>query len=348
MRRAAIRSLSLLLVLLMLPVIYSCGSGGKDDGKISVVCTLFPQYDWLREIIGESESVELSLIVENGTDIHSYEPTAADILEISNADMIVYLGGEADTWVSEAIERSGNEDAIKIAICECEGVELHDISSASEGHSHDHSHDHYHDHDHDHDHDHSHEGHDHGTLDEHVWLSLDNAVAICKELSSAMQRLDPDGAESYEDNASEYISRLEALDSEFESLVGGVPEQERFLLFCDRFPFVYLLEDYGVEYAAAFEGCSTDVDADFATVLRLIKEADAHSLSCVAVTEGSDGALAETVLSSSENGAGDIIVFNSLQSVSRLQIAEGLSYISAMRENLEALARALGVKEKED
>lgn len=329
MRRGVIRALSLLLVLLMLPVMYSCDGGGEDNGKISVVCTLFPQYDWLREIIGDSESVELSLIVENGTDIHSYEPTAADILEISNADMIVYLGGEADTWVSEAIERSGNEDAVKIAICECEGVELHDISSASEGHSHDH-------------------GHDHGTLDEHVWLSLDNAVAICYELCSALKRLDPDGAESYENNASEYISRLRVLDAEFESLVDSVPEERRFLLFCDRFPFVYLLEDYGVEYAAAFEGCSTDVDADFATVLRLIKEADAHSLSCVAVTEGSDGALAETVLSSSENGEGDIIVFNSLQSVSKLQIAEGLSYISAMRENLEALARALGVKEKED
>jgi zinc transport system substrate-binding protein len=294
---------------------------------------MFPQYDWLSEIVGESEKIELSLIIQNGTDPHSYEPTAADILAISKADMIVYLGGESDKWVSEALERSDNKDIVRVELSKCEGVELHDISSASEGHSHG-GHDHGH---------HDHEGHDHGTLDEHIWLSLNNAKAACKALAEEVSALDENSAKTYAENAKKYIERLDALDGEYKKAVESIAQEERFLLFCDRFPFVYLLEDYGIEYAAAFEGCSADADADFETVLRLIKEADEHSLSAVAVTESSDRALARTVLSSSAQGGGEIIVFNSLQSVNKGQIAEGISYLSVMEDNLKALRRALGI-----
>ena len=299
---------------------------------------MFPQYDWLREIVGDSEKIELSLIIQNGTDPHSYEPTAADIMAISKADMIVYLGGESDRWVSEALESSDNKDIVRVELSKCEGVELHDISSASEGHSHE-GHDHGH---------HDHEGHDHGTLDEHIWLSLNNAKAACKALAKAVSVLDESGAESYNENTTRYIEKLEALDGEYKKAVESVATEERFLLFCDRFPFVYLLEDYGIEYAAAFEGCSAETDADFETVLRLIKEAEAHSLSAVAVTESSDGALARTVLSSSKQGGGEIITFNSLQSVNKKQIAEGISYLSVMEDNLKALKGALGIGEQEE
>lgn len=333
MRRIGLKIVALLLALSLLPLVVACGSKNSgDERKIRVVCTLFPQYDWLREIVGESEGVELSLIIQNGSDLHSYEPTASDILELSEADMVVYIGDEYEKWVGKALEQSGNKDTVRIELSECEGIELHSISSESEGHSHGHE-------------GHGHEGHDHAALDEHIWLSLDNALSACKTLASALAALDGERADSYEKNAERYAKELEALDAEFVDLLEKAPNEGRFLLFCDRFPFVYLLEDYGVEYAAAFEGCSTDVDADFATVLRLIKEADAHSLSCVAVTESSDGELARTVLSSSRRGKGDIIVFNSLQSVSRGQIADGLTYISAMRDNLNALARAFGIKE---
>ena len=322
---------------LLLAALFSCfGCGGRkseDNGKIKVLCTMFPQYDWLSEIFGESEEIELSLIIQNGTDPHSYEPTAADILAISKADMIVYLGGESDKWVREALERSDNKDIVRVEISECEGVELHDISSASEGHSHEgHAHGH-----------HDHEGHDHGTLDEHIWLSLHNAKAACKALAEAISKLDESGAERYSENAKAYIEKLDALDEKYEKAIGSVAETERFLLFCDRFPFVYLLEDYGIEYAAAFEGCSADADADFETVLRLIKEADEHAIEAVAVTESSNGALARTVLSSSRQGGGEIIVFNSLQSVNKGQIADGISYLSVMEENLNALKSALGI-----
>ena len=247
--------------------------------------------------------------------------------------MIVYLGGESDKWVSEALERSDNKDIVRVELSECEGVELHDISSASEGHSHE-GHDHEH---------HDHAGHNHGTLDEHIWLSLHNAKAACKALAEAISKLDERSAESYAENAKAYIEKLDALDEKYEKAIESVAAEERFLLFCDRFPFVYLLEDYGIEYAAAFEGCSAETDADFETVLRLIKEADEHAIEAVAVTESSDGALARTVLSSSRQGGGEIIVFNSLQSVNKGQIADGISYLSVMEENLNALKSALGI-----
>ena len=311
-----------LLVSLCVPF-FSCTK--KDDGeKIKIVCTLFAQYDWLRNIIGESDNVALSLLVDNGADVHSYQPTAADIMEISDCDMIVYLGSDIDTWVIEALERADNENTLKFAMTEREGITMHNISSESGHHSHD-------------GHDHSHDA-----LDEHVWLSLKNAVFFTGELCKVICELDPDGAESYRANAERYMGELLSLDAEFFAAVQNAKKD--FMLFCDRFPFVYLLEDYGIKYAAAFEGCSADVDADFATVLRMIKEADEHSLDCLIVTESSDRALANTVASSAKCEIERVLIMDSLQSVGAKRIDSGVTYLSAMRENLGVLKLALGVE----
>ena len=311
-----------LLVSLCVPF-FSCTK--KDDGeKIKIVCTLFAQYDWMRNIIGDNENVELSLLVDNGTDVHSYQPTAADIMEISDCDMIVYLGSGIDTWVIEALERADNENTLKFAMTEREGITLHSISSESGHHSHD-------------GHDHSHDA-----LDEHVWLSLKNAAFLTGELCEELCSLDPDGAEGYRANAKKYAEELSALDAEFLNAADNATQE--FILFCDRFPFVYLFEEYQIEYAAAFEGCSADVDADFATVLRLIKEADEHSLDRVVVTESSDGSLARTVASSAKSAIGEVLVMDSLQSMSAKRIAGGETYLSVMRENLKAMKLALGIE----
>ncbi|MBP3370308.1 MAG: zinc ABC transporter substrate-binding protein [Clostridia bacterium] len=330
--RLIARALLICLAVSFLVCLCSCAER-EDDEKIKIVCTLFPQYDWLRNIIGENDSVELVLLVKNGTDIHSYQPTAADIMEISDCDMIVYLGEEVETWVGEALDRADNAEIRRIELTECDGVTLRNISAGSEGHSHE---------------DHGHgadDGHDHGALDEHVWLSLRNAMAICRDLCDAVCELDADGADEYKSNTAEYVENLSELDREYECAVSSVPESERFMLFCDRFPFVYLLEDYGVEYSAAFEGCTTDVDADFATVLRLIEELDAHGLEYVTVGESADLSLANTVISSSKAENGRVIVMNSMQAISSRQISEGIDYLSVMRENLDALELALGVSE---
>ena len=330
----------LLLICLCLPL-FSCAKERGEDSRIKIVCTLFVQYDWLKNIVGESERVDLSLLIDNGTDLHSYQPTAADIMEISDCDMIVYLGSDIDTWVAEAIERAENSSLRRVALTECEGITLKNISSESEHGGHDHSEHGGHDHS-------EHDGHDHGALDEHVWLSLKNAALICKALCEELCALDPDGAEEYRKNTAEYVASLAALDAEYASAVASVAEDKRFMLFCDRFPFIYLLEDYGIDYAAAFEGCSTDVDADFATVLRLIEEADAHMLDCIIVTESSDRALANTVASSSKRGVSRVLVMDSLQAVGKGRIARGESYLSVMKKNLSVLESALGINDQEN
>ena len=329
------RLLCLVLMLaLALCALSGCSKGEEDDGKLKIVCTIFPQYDWMRNIIGEIDGVELTLLISNGNDMHSYEPSAADIMKIADCDMIVYLGEGIDGWVSEAIERSGREDLKKIALSECEGVTLRNISSAS--HTHDHG-------EHD-DHD-DHEGHDHGALDEHLWLSLNNATALTEALCDAICELDPENAQSYRENAERYILALADLRLDFEAAVARADGSKRFMLFCDRFPFVYLMEELGIDYSAAFEGCSADVDADFGTVLRLIEEAEEHGVDFVAMTESSDGTLARTVANAIKDREVGLLTFDSMQAVSKKEIESGYSYLSIMRENLRVLNVALGVED---
>lgn len=331
-KRVFCAALALVLLICACAPLAACQKQG-EDGKIHIVCTIFPQYDWMCNIIGESDGVELTLLISNGNDMHSYEPSAADIMKIADCDMIVYLGEGIDGWVSEAIERSGREDLKKVALAECEGVTLRNISSAS--HTHDHDHDHHDDHD----------GHDHGALDEHLWLSLKNATVLTAALCDAICELDPENAQSYRDNAARYISELTDLHFDLDTAVARADESKRFMLFCDRFPFVYLLEELGIDYSAAFEGCSADVDADFGTVLRLIEEAEAHGVDYLAVTESSDGELARTVANAIKDREVGLITFDSMQAVSKKKIEGGYSYLSIMRENLRVLSVALGVED---
>lgn len=312
----------LLLVVTLLPILPSCAAP-EDDGKITILCTLFPQYDWVKSIVGNSESIEVTLLIKNGTDPHSYQPTAKDVMAISSCDMIVYQGGEADTWVQEALTRAKATDTVKIALSELDGITLRHISASSHSHG-------------EHDHDHG-----HGAYDEHLWLSLGNAKAAVKHLADEICKLDSENKELYEQNALDYAKKLDELDGEYREAAEGA--ENKFMLFADRFPFVYLLEDYEIDYAAAFEGCTADVDAGFDTVLSLIKEAKEHSVKYIAVTESSDKALATTVASSADRNI-EIIVMNSLQSISAKQIDGGVSYLGIMRENLAVLKMAIGAK----
>jgi len=285
------RVIGVILLLCILFSLSSCGvlNYNKSNARIKILCTLFPQYDWLRNITAGVEGVEVSLIIANGTDPHSYQPTAADIMNISNCDMLVYVGGDSDTWVKKAVERSKNQDLNEVALIELEGIELHDISAAS------------HTHDGDSHNEHSHEGHLHSALDEHIYLSIDNACAATAELAEILCKADPDNKEIYFKNSTEYILKLKNMSEGFKAELEAIPEDDRFVLFADRFPFVYMLSDYGIHYSAAFEGCTTDVDANFDTVIRLIHEADEHDVKYLAVTESSDGALANTVITSTKS-----------------------------------------------
>ena len=325
------RLISLLLLLCLALSLFSCAKNENKDSeeKLAVLCTLFPQYDWLRNIIGDVEGVELSVIIANGADPHSYQPTAEDIMNISNCDILVYLGGDSDTWVKEALERSKNENIKAVALSELDGITLREISSSSHSHE---------------GHERGHEGHGHSSVDEHLYLSLKNASAATKALAELLSEKDPENREIYIKNAEEYSARIEALGKSFEEEISALDTEERFILFADRFPFIYLLSDYGVHYAAAFEGCTADVDADFDTVIRLIKEADEHNVKYVAVTESSDGALARTVAGSTKTREQKIITLQSMQAITRSQIESGITYLSVMEENLDAVKTALGIE----
>ena len=324
----------LICTLLLISIILSlcaCSGEKKEDGRITVLCTLFPQYDWLRNLTRGSENINLSLIIANGTDPHSYQPTAEDIMSISNCDMIVYVGGDSDEWVETAIERSKNKNTDKVVLTKLSGMSLQNISASSHSHE-EHS-----------DTEHSHEGHSHSTLDEHLYLSLRNAVTAIKALTERLCLLDESNSELYLKNSREYIAKLSSLDADFAATLDTANIDTPFMLFADRFPFVYLLADYDIHYAAAFEGCTTDVNADFDTVIRLINEADEHNVKYIAVTENSDKALANTVISSTKSKEQKIILLNSMQAVSRSQINGGADYLSIMEENISAIKTAIGI-----
>ena len=325
MKRSSIIAALLILSLFLISFMGCAQRSDKCNADLKIVCTVFPAYDWVRSIIKNAEGVSVSLIIQNGTDPHSYQPTAADVMTISDCDMIVYLGAESDKWVQEALERADNSDTQKISLTDIPQMTLHNISASSHQHT-----------DHEDDHDH----HDHGAFDEHIWLSLSNAITATKHIARKLSLADSTNADLYISNALSYIESLTELGVRYEELVSSTDEHHRFMLFADRFPFVYLLEELEINYSAAFEGCTADVDASFDTIIDLVEEAKLHSVSAITVTESSDKALAKAVARELDPNT-EIIVMNSLQSVTAGQLKQGITYISVMEENLVALSRAL-------
>ena len=296
----------------------AAGCGSKSE-KITVLCTVFPIYDWVRSVVGESETVEVKLLVSNGADLHSFQPTAKDAITIGTADLVIRVGGIDDSFVNELVK---NGSGIDLRLIEAEGVSVRESAHSSE-HSHG-------------------DGHDHPT-DEHIWLSLKNAVACVRAICSTLAEVDPVGAEGYRERAESYIEELSTLDSQYAAVFSEADEPK--MVFADRFPFVYMTSDYGIEYEAAFEGCSTDAEAGFDTVLRLSDRLDEWRCNRLFITETSDGRLADTLCGLKKDRPIEVHILNSLQSVNSEDIAKGVSYLEIMRENLAVLSTAFGSKE---
>lgn len=305
-----------------------CGCGrnmSTEDDGLTVVVTIFPEYDWVREILGEDTEAELTLLVSNGTDIHSYQATAKDMVCIAACDVFVYTGGVSDQWVEEALSASPNEDRIIINLMEALGDGLL-ADTMLEGMEHDHAD----------------EAHSHDAWDEHIWLSLKNARTLCEYIAEALGRADPENAQTYLDNATRYGESLTALDEAYARAVEeGVYDA---LLFADRYPFRYLAADYGLAAYAAFPGCSAEAEASFETMAFLAEKVDELGLPAILTIEGGDGALARTV---SETAASSpaVLTLNSMQAVSAADGEADASYVTIMEENLEVLKEALSGKE---
>lgn len=305
--------------------------------KLSVVTTIYPEYAWVKEILGNRvDSLDLVLLVKNGMDLHSFNPSAKDIATIANADMVVYVGGESDQWVAKALAATPKVGRVQVNLMQALGDRVKE-EEVVEGMQAEDEHEHHHEHGEDH----GHHEHAEGTEnDEHVWLSLRNAEILVRQLAEAVAKLDTAHAAEYHMNAALYIAKISALDAQYRATVDSASFKT--ILFGDRFPFRYLVDDYGIKYFAAFVGCSAESEASFETVAFLAGKMDSLALPAIFTIDGSNGKIARAILEASKKSKeAQVLTLNSMQSVTDAQMQAGADYLSMMQSNLEILKKAL-------
>ena len=326
-----------------------------NSNKISIVCTTFPQYDWVKNILGEeAERFNVTLLLDNGVDMHSYQPAVKDIATAGSSNLFIYVGGESDTWVEDALKEAKNKDLKAINLMETLGnsvkeeevVEGMQEERESLGHSHEKSSKEKQEQTQKESHENSQEingqkeaADEEPEYDEHIWLSIRNAEIMVKNIEKAIEQLDSDNAKVYQTNAENYIKKLDTLDKQYANTIQNA--KNKAILFGDRFPFRYMADDYDLKYYAAFAGCSAETMAGFETVTFLAKKADELRLPVILTIENSDGRIAEAVKSNTTKKNQKILAMNSLQSVTKEQIADGITYLQVMQENLSVLSEAL-------
>ena len=337
------KKIALFAVLMVTFLLAGCnlesGKKGPAKKKVSIVAAIYPQYDWLKNVLGErADSVDLKLLVKNGSDLHSYKSSAQDIATIAKADLVVYVGGESDEWIEKALAATPKEGRIALNLMKALGdrVKEEEIVEGMQTEEHHHEHDkvtepaeatseHHH--------------HEEVENDEHIWLSLKNAVILVNAITEALAKVDAANAETYKANAAAYVAKIQEVDANFAAVSGT---EGKTVLFGDRFPFRYLVDDYGIKYYAAFVGCSAESEASFETIAFLAGKMDSLALPAIFTIDGSDGKIARAILDASKNSKGaEILTLNSMQSVTDDQINAGMDYIAIMQSNLEILKKAL-------
>ena len=307
---------------------------------VKVVVTVFPAYDWTMQILGDDPgAVEVTWLFDDGVDPHSYQPSMEDILKIADCDLFIYVGGESDKWVNDALAGAVNPDMKVLNLLEILGVEARE-EELVEGMQEDPE-----------DAAAEEEESVEGTkgdpedatadveLDEHVWLSLRNAELFCREIAAALEAMDPSHAQIYQDNADAYLEQLQKLDESYKQTVSESSGDT--ILVADRFPFRYLADDYGLNYYAAFAGCSAETEASFETIIFLVQKVDELGLPCVLTIDGSDQKIAETIVQSTASKDQKILMLDSMQSETRDNLQAGETYLGVMEANLSTLDEAL-------
>ena len=307
-----------------------CGCGAntalnENENSLKIVTTIFPEYDWVMNILGDkANKAQVTMLLDNGVDLHSYQPTAQDIMKISTCDLFIYVGGESDEWVEDALKEATNKDMKVINLLDVlgekvkeeeivEGMEAEEEEEESEE--------------------------EEPEYDEHVWLSLKNAKICCDVICEKICEADADNAEAYRSNTKEYNKKLSDLDGQYKSAVDGAKYNT--LLFGDRFPFRYMTDDYGLDYYAAFAGCSAETEASFETIVFLSKKTDELKLPAIMTIEGAEHKIAETIRDNTNNKDQKILTLDSMQSVTSDDVKKSVTYISIMESNLSVLKEAL-------
>ncbi len=345
MRKSVHLSIVLLLTLSLALSLAGCSlfartpAAGIPEDKISIVATIFPQYDFARAIVGDK--ADLAMLVSPGAEIHSYDPSPADIIKIKDSDVFIYVGGESEVWVDtilSSMDTSGMKlvrlmDSITPVEEEIvEGMQEDEHEHGSEGKEEHEGEGHEDEEKHEDEKDHEEDP----EYDEHIWTSPKNAVLMINAIAEAICGADPDNAAAYRQNAAVYVEDIEKLDKEIREIVDAAGK--KLVVFGDRFPFRYFTDEFGLEYRAAFNGCSTESEASAATIAHLIKTVKENGLSHVFYIELSNQNIARSI---SEQTGAETLLLHSCQTVSRDEFEAGATYLSIMEQNAQNLRKGL-------
>ena len=307
------RKLKILICVALLLALTACalGTAHAAEGKRSIVCTSFPCYDIARAVAGDR--AEIQLLIKPGAEVHSFEPTPSDILSLAGCDLFAYVGGESDAWVTDILSSFGGDAPRTLRFFDCvEGIEA------------------------EHDHGAEHEHHDEVEYDEHIWTSPVNACAMVNAMADALCEIDAENEALYRENASAYISEIEALDAQIRDVVANAARRE--VIFADRFPLLYFAREYGLDWCAAFPSCSSESEPSAKTIAALIDQVVMDKIPVIYVLELSNGRTAQAI--SAETGA-QVRTFYSMQNVTESDFAAGETYVSLMQRNIAALQEGL-------
>ena len=319
-----------LSALVLTSLLVGCGSTESKKADVKVVTTIFPIYDWVREIAQDDADINLDLLLDNGVDLHSYQPSAKDIVDISDCDIFIYVGGESDKWVDDTLKQANNKNMTVLNLMDILGDKAKE-EEVKEGMQADED-------DHEKGEEHK-EGEEEHEYDENVWLSLKNSSLIVDKIAEALKKADTQHADAFQTNADAYKNKLNELDKQYQDAVDKASVKT--LLFGDRFPFRYLTDDYKLDYYAAFVGCSAETEASFETITFLAGKADELQLKAIMQIETSDGSIAKTVRDNTKTKDQTILTLDSLQSVTSERAKNGETYLSIMTANLDILKEAL-------
>lgn len=314
----------LLAALLLVSLLVGCGGQTVKNDKKSIVVTVFPIYDWIVNLLGDKVGDwDVTFLLDNGVDLHSYQPTAEDMVKIVSCDLFVYVGGTSDKWVADARKGVVNtaQQALNLMELLGEGAKEEELVEGMQGEEEEE------------------EAEGKIEYDEHVWLSLRNTELFVSEIAKTLSTIDPENASVYAANSLNYLQKLAALDAEYRAAVQAAARTT--VLFGDRFPFRYLTDDYGLRYYAAFVGCSAEAEASFETVIFLAGKVDELQLPVVLTLEGTDHSLAQTIIDNTESKSAAIVTMDSMQSTTKIDAEAGASYLAIMEQNLAALTQAL-------
>jgi zinc transport system substrate-binding protein len=295
---------------------HAAATKAPDAKKLEVIATIFPPYDFARAVTGDRANV--TMLVRPGTEIHSFEPTPRDIISIRNADAFIYIGGESDEWVDEILESvdTSGKKIIRLmdyvnAVDE-ETVEGMQEEEEEEGAG------------------------EEEEKDEHIWTSPKNAITLTQAIADELSKADTKNADYYQANAKSYIAKLAELDGEFKALADGAKRKK--IIFGERFPFRYFVDAYGLDYRAAFPGCSTESDASAATIAYLVRTVRDEKIPVVYTIELSNGNIARVI---AEQTGAEVLTLHSCHNLTKSDFESGETYYSLMKKNVGILKKGL-------